>query len=86
MEKILGRSVDQYRFMDISDSEHFYIDGDGSVEYSEFHFGAGEASIIRIVSKIELLSDYSLVLVEEIENGLHPVATRRMVEYLIEEE
>ncbi|MBD2093422.1 ATP-binding protein [Microcoleus sp. FACHB-1515] len=84
VEKILGRSVDQYRSTDISDSEHFYIGGDGSVEYSEFHFGAGEASIIRIVSKIELLPDYSLVLIEEIENGLHPVATRRMVEYLIE--
>lgn len=33
---------------------------------------------------IEDLPDYSLVLIEEIENGLHPVATARMVEYLIE--
>jgi AAA domain, putative AbiEii toxin, Type IV TA system len=30
------------------------------------------------------LPDQSLILIEEIENGLHPVATRRMVEYLID--
>jgi ABC-type uncharacterized transport system ATPase subunit len=51
--------------------------------YSEFHFGAGEASIIRMISGIEEAPDNSLVLIEEIENGLHPVATRKMVEYLV---
>lgn len=51
--------------------------------YSEFHFGAGEASVIRMVSAIETASDNTLILIEEIENGLHPVATRRMVEYLL---
>lgn len=54
------------------------------VNYSEFHFGAGEASVIRIVRDIENAPDGSLILIEEIENGLHPVATRRLVEYLIE--
>ncbi|MGA2484178.1 MAG: AAA family ATPase [Candidatus Acidiferrales bacterium] len=52
--------------------------------YSEFHFGAGESSIIHMVSQIELAEEQTLVLIEEIENGLHPVATARMVEYLIE--
>ena len=52
--------------------------------YSEFHFGAGESSIIRMVAEIELANDQALVLIEEIENGLHPVATVRMVEYLID--
>lgn len=56
---------------------------DGS-EYSEFHFGAGEASVIRIVSGVEEAPVGTLILIEEIENGLHPVATRRMVEYLID--
>lgn len=51
--------------------------------YSEFHFGAGESSIIRMVLQIEAAPDSSLVLIEEIENGLHPVATIRLVEYLI---
>jgi predicted ATPase len=52
--------------------------------YSEFHFGAGESSVIKMVSQIELADEQTLVLIEEIENGLHPVATVRMVEYLIE--
>lgn len=52
--------------------------------YSEFHFGAGESSIIRMVAEIEAASAQTLVLVEEIENGLHPIATVRMVEYLID--
>jgi predicted ATPase len=56
-------------------------DGDS---YSEFHFGAGESSIIRMAIKLETIPENSLVLIEEIENGLHPVATVRMVEYLID--
>jgi hypothetical protein len=35
------------------------------------------------VSEIEDAPEGCLVLIEEIENGLHPVAVRRMVEYLI---
>ena len=52
--------------------------------YSEFHFGAGESSVIRMAMKLETIAENSLVLIEEIENGLHPVATIRMVEYLID--
>lgn len=52
--------------------------------YSEFHFGAGESSIIRMAIKLETIPENSLILIEEIENGLHPVATIRMVEYLID--
>ena len=56
---------------------------DGS-QYSEFHFGAGESSILRMLYTLESLSDYSLILIEEVENGLHPLATFRFVEYLID--
>jgi hypothetical protein len=37
-----------------------------------------------MVMQVEAMPENSLVLIEEIENGLHPVATVRMVEYLIE--
>ncbi len=40
--------------------------------------------MIRIVSAIEDAPDNALILIEEIENGLHPIATRRIVEYLID--
>lgn len=61
----------------------FALSTPGGNDYSEFHFGAGEASVIRIVGAVEEAPENSLILIEEIENGLHPVATRRIVEYLI---
>ena len=84
VEKILGKSVKKFHVTNIEGNERFHIGGDGKTEYSEFHFGAGESSIIRIVAAIEGTEKGALILVEEIENGLHPVATRRLVEYLIE--
>lgn len=54
----------------------------GCTSYSQFHFGAGEASIIETIDRIENANDNSLVLIEELENGLHPVAVRLFVHYL----
>jgi uncharacterized protein Yka (UPF0111/DUF47 family) len=81
---ILGRSVAEFKVTSIGHNENFFVGRSGENQYSEFHFGAGESSIIRMVSEIESASTNSLILIEEIENGLHPVATRRMVEYLID--
>jgi len=64
--------------------QRLHIGGNGEYEYSEFNFGSGEASILRMISDIESLPNNSLVLLEELENGLHPVAVRRMVEYFID--
>lgn len=83
IEHILGRSVKDFRRTDVGSNDRFHVGKYKGNEYSEFHFGAGESSIIRIVTEIELLPESSLILIEEIENGLHPVATRRLVEYLI---
>ena len=83
IEHILGKSVHEFRRTAIGNSDTFHVGKNRGSEYSEFHFGAGESSIIRIVLAIELLPENSLILIEEIENGLHPVATRRLVEYLI---
>jgi hypothetical protein len=80
---ILGKDVSRFQRANISQKEDFYIGGDGIISYSEFHFGAGESSVIRMVSEIEAAPENALVLIEEIENGLHPVAVRHMVEYLM---
>ena len=53
-----------------------------AVGYSQFHFGAGEASIIETIDRIESAPANSLILIEELENGLHPVAVRLFVQYL----
>ncbi|WP_078059734.1 ATP-dependent nuclease [Xanthomonas massiliensis] len=84
VEHILGKSVADYRVTQYGHDDKFLVGRAGANQYSEFHFGAGESSIIRMVTKIEQAPENSLILIEEIENGLHPVATRRMVEYLID--
>jgi predicted ATPase len=87
VEKILGKDISKYTHIKVDEKGRVSLltgeTGDGT-QYSEFHFGAGESSIIRMVMQIEALEPNCLILIEEIENGLHPVATARMVEYLIE--
>ena len=81
---VLDKDVSNYQLYRIRNfPEHtlyggFYND----VGYSQFHFGAGEASIIATIDRIEKSSTNSLVLIEEVENGLHPVAVRLFVNYL----
>ncbi|WP_179404086.1 ATP-dependent nuclease [Burkholderia guangdongensis] len=87
VSRILGKDVSGFSRMQVDSKGRVTLlagrtkDGKG---YSEFHFGAGESSVIRMVAEIELVEEQALVLIEEIENGLHPVATVRIVEYLIE--
>jgi len=84
VEHVLGKAVTEFRVTDVGQNELFLIGKNGDQQYSEFHFGAGESSIIRMISEIEQAPPNALILIEEIENGLHPIATRRMVEYLID--
>ena len=84
VEHILGKSVGEFRVTKLGHDDRFLVGRSSGNQYSEFHFGAGESSIIRMITEIEKAPSNALILIEEIENGLHPVATRRMVEYLIE--
>jgi predicted ATPase len=84
VEHILGKSVADYRVTRYGSDDKFLVGRAGHNQFSEFHFGAGESSIIRMITRIEQAPENSLILIEEIENGLHPVATCRMVEYLID--
>lgn len=87
VEKILGKDVSHYTRIKVDERGRVSLlsgeTPDGTL-FSEFHFGAGESSIIRMVMEIEALGENCLILIEEIENGLHPVATIRMVEYLVD--
>ena len=86
-EKILGKNLTGYSKISVNnDGSITLLTGQTSegITFSEFHFGAGESSIIKMVLEIETLPDNSLILIEEIENGLHPIATIRMVEYLVD--
>ena len=87
ISKILGKDVSGYHIVQSDRYGNIQLLS-GKTEsggtYSEFHFGAGESSIIKMVLGIEHASENSLILIEEIENGLHPLATLRLVDYLID--
>ncbi|MDX2078164.1 MAG: AAA family ATPase [bacterium] len=93
--RVLGSTTDEYslttirergRTSSILGSIDSLLSGRTSkgITYSEFNFGAGESSVIRMIKEIENAPSNSLILIEEIENGLHPIATTKMVEYLID--
>jgi len=86
VSRILGKDAKHYQRVSLKSdrSKSILVGMHQTNDYSQFHFGAGEASIIEMVSRIENAGDSSLILIEEIENGLHPLATRKMVEYLFD--
>jgi len=55
---------------------------ENGVNYTNFNMGAGEEVIISLISRLVELPDYSLVLIEELELGLHPKAQKILIEKL----
>lgn len=49
----------------------------GTVIYSGFHQGAGEATIVELLSTD--IPKYSIVVIDEVETSLHPRAQRRLI-------
>ena len=87
ISKILGKDVSNYSVIKTDKYGNITLlsgQTENGASYSEFHFGAGESSIIKMVLGIENVADQGLILIEEIENGLHPLATARLVDYLID--
>ncbi len=82
--RILAKDLSKFEHALLTGKDDLYIGSIGGDRYTEFHFGAGESSIIRMIRQIESAPDSSLIIIEEIENGLHPKATRAMVEYLLD--
>lgn len=87
ISRILGKNVSKYAIVKHNANGGLTLfagETQNGEAFSEFHFGAGESSIIKIVNSLEQIEKNSLVLIEEIENGLHPVAVQKLVEYLID--
>jgi len=57
--------------MRTSSKELLFVSRDGGVGYSEFHMSSGERSILRMSLELSRLKD-ALVMIDEVETGLHP--------------
>ncbi|MES2743487.1 MAG: AAA family ATPase [Pseudomonadota bacterium] len=82
---VLDKNIQNYRIVKHkeNDAVRMYTGStNDQIGYSQFHFGAGEASVIETIDRIESAPDNALILIEEVENGLHPVAVRLFVQYL----
>ena len=57
------------------------LEGSSQASYSEFHMSAGERAILRISKEISNLHD-ALILIDEVEAGLHPYTQQQaMLEF-----
>ena len=54
------------------------VEGSGDVRYSEFHMSSGERTILRISKDISLLED-ALILIDEVDTGLHPYTQQQLM-------
>ena len=54
------------------------VEGPGDVSYSEFHMSSGERTILRMSKDLSQLED-ALVLIDEVETGLHPYTQQQVM-------
>lgn len=78
---ILGKNYDDFRYLEYS-KYTLPIVRCGDVTYSGFNMGAGENALFEIFSTIYSAGDGALLVLDEIELGLHAEAQRKLIEKL----
>ena len=82
---VLGRSYAAARFTstDINPKKEVGILTNTFGEVSQFHQGAGEDATLDLFKLLQMIPNYSLLIIDEVEASLHPAAQRRLVQYLL---
>jgi predicted ATPase len=78
---VLGRTYEKFRYVEYS-KYSLPVVQNGSVTYSGFNMGAGENALFEIFSTIYACGNGALLVMDEIELGLHAEAQRRFIERL----
>lgn len=78
---ILGKTYDEFRYLEHS-KYSLPIVKCGELTYSGFNMGAGENALFEIFSTIHSAGEGALLVLDEIELGLHAEAQRKLIERL----
>lgn len=78
---VLGRKYDKFRYLEHSKYSLPIVQVGGTI-YSGFNMGAGENALFEIFSTIYACGPGTLLVMDEVELGLHAEAQRRFVERL----
>jgi len=87
IEKRLGKQYVETKFLE----HNFYDRNKGfairyktkNTTYSEAYAGSGETAIVKLVIDLLNAKDYSLILLDEPETSLHPLAQKRLVNFIL---
>lgn len=82
LQKVLGKA---YPHAEVLNGARSSIRRSGRADgYTSFNMGTGEDALISLLARLESVPPGSLVVIEELETGLHPAAQRRAASALIE--
>lgn len=79
--KILGKEYDEFKYVSHSKYRLPLVSVNGK-KYSGFHMGAGENALFEVLSVIHSVSEGALVVIDEIELGLHSEAQKKFIGHL----
>lgn len=78
---VLNRTYDKFRYLEYSKYSLPIVQA-GGIIYSGFNMGAGESALFEIFSTIYACGTGALLVMDEIELGLHAEAQRRFIDKL----
>ena len=81
---ILNKNYDQLNYHRTKKKELLGVHTNDDMKYSSLSMGAGEQRILRILKTIYTASEYSLILIDEVDILLHVTALKRLISKLSE--